>query len=77
MKFGHLFLLGEQAQHLAGGAKAAGMRAQKVHVAQNHEEVLDGLQEVVEEGDWILVKGSRRMHMERIIEGLTDCLGRA
>jgi UDP-N-acetylmuramoyl-tripeptide--D-alanyl-D-alanine ligase len=77
MRVGHLFLVGEQAKHLAGGAKAAGMREQSVHVARNHEEVLEGLRKVVEEGDWILVKGSRRMHMERVIEGLTNCLGRA
>jgi UDP-N-acetylmuramyl pentapeptide synthase len=32
---------------------------------------------MIEEGDWILVKGSRRMHMERIIEGLVESLGRA
>jgi UDP-N-acetylmuramoyl-tripeptide--D-alanyl-D-alanine ligase len=77
MRVEHLFLLGDQAQHLAEGAKAAGMKEQKVHVARNREEVLEGLEKVVEAGDWILVKGSRRMQMERIIEGLADCLGRA
>jgi UDP-N-acetylmuramoyl-tripeptide--D-alanyl-D-alanine ligase len=77
MRCGHLFLLGEQAKHLAEGAKAAGMKGQEVHVARNPEEILESLQEVVKEGDWILVKGSRRMRMERIIEGLADCLGRA
>jgi UDP-N-acetylmuramoyl-tripeptide--D-alanyl-D-alanine ligase len=76
MKFGHLFFLGEQAQHLAEGAKAAGMSGEKVDVARSHEEALEGLRKVVQEGDWIFVKGSRRMQMERIIEGLGDCLGR-
>jgi len=77
MKWAHLFLLGEQAGHLAEGAKAAGMEAQNVRVVRNHQEVLEGLGKMVEEGDWILVKGSRRMHMERIIEGLVESLGRA
>jgi len=77
MNFGHLFFLGKEASHLAAGAKSAGMARQKVHVAQNHEEVLQGLEKVVQEGDWILVKGSRRMQMERIIQGLEDRLGRA
>jgi UDP-N-acetylmuramoyl-tripeptide--D-alanyl-D-alanine ligase len=75
-KWTHLFLLGEQAGHLAAGAKAAGMAAQNLHIARNHEEVLEGLGKVVKEGDWILVKGSRRMHMERVVEGLTESFGR-
>ena len=53
------------------------MGPQMVHVARSHQEVLEGLGIAVEEGDWILVKGSRRMHMERIIEGLTESFGRA
>jgi len=77
MNFGHLFFLGENAPHLARGAKSAGMARPRVHVAQNHEELLEGLEKVIEEGDWILVKGSRRMQMERIIRGLEDRLGRA
>jgi UDP-N-acetylmuramoyl-tripeptide--D-alanyl-D-alanine ligase len=77
MKRAHLFLLGEQAGHLAEGAKAAGMEEKNVRVVRNHQEVLEGLGKIVEEGDWILVKGSRRMHMERIIEGLVESLGRA
>jgi len=77
MKWAHVFLLGEQAGHLAEGAKSGGMGPQAVHVARNHQEVLEGLRIVVEEGDWIFVKGSRRMHLERIIEGLTESFGRA
>jgi len=77
MKGAHLFLLGEQAAHLAEGARTAGMEAQNVRVVRNHQEALEGLGQMVKEGDWILVKGSRRMRMERIIEGLIESLGRA
>jgi UDP-N-acetylmuramoyl-tripeptide--D-alanyl-D-alanine ligase len=77
MKFGHLFFFGEQARHLAEGAKAAGMSAEKVDVARNHGEVLEGLERVIQEGDWILVKGSRKMQMEGIIAGLENYLGTA
>jgi len=76
MKGAHLFLLGEQAVHLAEGARAAGMEVPNVRVVQNHQEAMEGLGKMVKEGDWILVKGSRRMHMERIIEGLVESLGR-
>jgi UDP-N-acetylmuramoyl-tripeptide--D-alanyl-D-alanine ligase len=76
MKGAHLFLLGDQAKHLAEGAVAAGMEARNVLVARSHEEVLEGLGQILEEGDWIFVKGSRRMRMEWIIEGLVESLGR-
>jgi UDP-N-acetylmuramoyl-tripeptide--D-alanyl-D-alanine ligase len=77
MRVEHLFLLGDQAQHLAKGAKAAGIAEQKVFLARDRREVLEGLRKVIEPGDWVLVKGSRRMQMEWIIEGLADFLGRA
>jgi UDP-N-acetylmuramoyl-tripeptide--D-alanyl-D-alanine ligase len=76
MKGAHLFLLGDQAKHLAEGAIGAGIEAKNVRVARNHQEVLDRLGQILEEGDWILVKGSRRMQMERIIEGLVEEIGR-
>jgi UDP-N-acetylmuramoyl-tripeptide--D-alanyl-D-alanine ligase len=76
MKGAHLFLLGAQAKHLAEGAIGAGIEAKNVRVARNHQEALEGLGQILEEGDWILVKGSRRMRMERIIEGLVESLGR-
>jgi UDP-N-acetylmuramoyl-tripeptide--D-alanyl-D-alanine ligase len=76
MKGAHLFLLGDQAKHLAEGAIGAGIEAKNVRVARNHQEVLDRLGQILEEGDWILVKGSRRMQMERIIQGLVEKIGR-
>jgi len=74
--FKNLFFLGEQAQRLAEGAKTSGMNGQKILATQNVGEVLDGLEKAVGEGDWVLVKGSRGMRLERIIEGLGDYLGR-
>ena len=34
------------------------------------EELLAGLDGILMPGDWILIKGSRRMRMERVVEGL-------
>jgi len=76
LRFEHLFSIGEQAQRLADGAKASGMNGRRILAAEDPEEVLEGLEKVIEDGDWILVKGSRRMRLERIIEGLGDRLGR-
>ena len=74
--FAHLFCLGEMGEYLARGAKEAGMDQRRVHPAKDYGEILENLGDLVEEGDWILVKGSRKMRMERIVEGLIERLGR-
>lgn len=77
MGFAHIFFMGGKAPHLARGALASGIEEKKVHTASSHEEVLRSLEKIIEKGDWILVKGSRAMQMERIIRGLENFLGRA
>jgi UDP-N-acetylmuramoyl-tripeptide--D-alanyl-D-alanine ligase len=74
--FAHLFCLGEMGEYLARGAKEAGMDQRRVHPAKDYGEILENLGDLVEEGDWILIKGSRKMRMERIVEGLIERLGR-
>ena len=77
MAFGHLFFLGDQRDRLADGARSAGMEGGRIHSLSVPEEVVESLEEVMEEGDWLLIKGSRRMKMERIVEALVDRLGKA
>jgi UDP-N-acetylmuramoyl-tripeptide--D-alanyl-D-alanine ligase len=55
---------------VAAGAREGGLPSSSVHVARSHEEIVADLKETVTEGDFILVKGSRGMHMERIAEGV-------
>jgi UDP-N-acetylmuramyl pentapeptide synthase len=38
--------------------------------AGSHREAISILKQVIREGDWILVKGSRGVAMEKIVEGL-------
>ena len=76
-EFAHLFFLGESAGHLAQGAREAGMKEEKIHRLGTHQGVVAGLMEILEDEDWILIKGSRRMGMEKILEGLIHRLGRA
>ncbi len=73
----HLIFFGEKAHDLAEGARMGGAEKGKVLVAQTHEEVLKNLEKIIESGDWILVKGSRAMQMERIIQGLQNLWRRA
>jgi UDP-N-acetylmuramoyl-tripeptide--D-alanyl-D-alanine ligase len=72
----HLFWLGDMGEPVAEGAEATGMDKRKIHLLKNYEEILDTLADLVEEGDWILVKGSRKMRMEKVVEGLAQRLGK-
>jgi UDP-N-acetylmuramoyl-tripeptide--D-alanyl-D-alanine ligase len=48
----------------------AGMDEGRIHSFATPEEVWESLEDAAEEGDWVLIKGSRRMRMERVVEGL-------
>ncbi len=63
-----VFLLGAHAPDVAGGAIEGGMDPQRIWVAKSHSEISSLLKDRVRPGDWILVKGSRRMRMETVIE---------
>jgi UDP-N-acetylmuramoyl-tripeptide--D-alanyl-D-alanine ligase len=67
-----LLVLGEQAPVVVESALRHGFNPQKVKVVESHSEAITLLEEMIQEGDWILVKGSRRMAMERIAERLKE-----
>ena len=52
------------------GAVEAGLAPDGIVVAQSHDEILADLQRIITKGDYVLVKGSRGMRMERVIEQL-------
>lgn len=62
------FLLGDHARDVAEGALRAGMNPDHLWIAQHHDEIANLLRDRVQQGDWILVKGSRRMRMESVID---------
>jgi UDP-N-acetylmuramoyl-tripeptide--D-alanyl-D-alanine ligase len=66
----HLFALGRFARPLADAAVGAGMASDRVHVGDTHDGVASALRELLQGNDWVLVKGSRSMKMERIVEAL-------
>jgi len=63
-----LVLVGSHAQDTARGATEAGMEEDKIVVSSSAEEAAAVLVEKMRRGDNILVKGSRSMKMERIID---------
>jgi len=65
-----LLAVGEHAGEVAEGAAAAGMEGGKVQAFADPEDAVHALRRRLAPGDWILVKGSRSMRMERVVEAL-------
>lgn len=65
-----LYVLGERARWIAAAAQAQGMPGDRVHVADQFEEIVASLRDRLAPGDVVLVKGSRAMRMERIVAAL-------
>ncbi len=63
-----LFTVGERAKFIAEGAKAKGMTKDKIFEFCTSDEAAKIVQEKIQEGDIILIKGSRAMKMEKIIK---------
>jgi UDP-N-acetylmuramoyl-tripeptide--D-alanyl-D-alanine ligase len=67
-----LIAIGTLAGHIAEGALAAGFPEAQVHTFATSEEAAARISALVEEGDLILVKGSRGIRTERLVERLED-----
>jgi UDP-N-acetylmuramoyl-tripeptide--D-alanyl-D-alanine ligase len=66
-----LIAMGEEAPVVVESAVRYGLERERAKVAESHSEAISILETWLQEGDWILVKGSRRMAMEKIAEGLS------
>jgi len=70
--FDHLVTVGERALRIADGARAAGMAAERVRPCASSEEAVEVLDDLLERGDIVLVKASRVMGLERVVEGMVS-----
>ena len=70
-----LLAMGEKAPVVIESAIRHGFPMEKARIVENHSEAISLLRQTIQNGDWILVKGSRGMAMEKIVEGLAG--GRA
>jgi UDP-N-acetylmuramoyl-tripeptide--D-alanyl-D-alanine ligase len=61
------FLLGHRVTDVAQGAVERGMSRDRIWIGRNHRDIANLLRAHIKAGDWILVKGSRAMHMEAVI----------
>ena len=69
IKISKLYAAGSQAGKVAQGALAGGMSKENIFLGSK-EEILYDLKKWLKRGDWVLVKGSRGMGMEQIVNGL-------
>ena len=69
---GRLIAIGSRARLIADTALSSGMSPEWVSVCESPNEASEVLKRNVRRGDVLLVKGSRRMHLERIIEDLRE-----
>ncbi len=67
-----LLTLGEEASLVVESAIRHGFPVERTKVVENHSEAISTLREMIRNGDWILVKGSRGMAMEKIVEALKE-----
>jgi UDP-N-acetylmuramoyl-tripeptide--D-alanyl-D-alanine ligase len=66
-----LFLKGTLTKALAAGAVRKGLPAERITFFEEPHEVVSALQTRLNKGDWILIKGSRKMKMEAVAEKVT------
>lgn len=72
LKIDCLCTVGVLAREIAVGAELAGLSSEHIHTFQEKTEVVDFLMSYLQEGDIVLIKGSRGMRMERITASLTS-----
>ncbi|MDD5167859.1 MAG: UDP-N-acetylmuramoyl-tripeptide--D-alanyl-D-alanine ligase [Syntrophales bacterium] len=73
----YAYLRGRLSQATAAGAIDRGMMVGQIIRFDDPAEIVDSLIARIGPGDWILVKGSRQMKMEEVVECLIRGVGRA
>jgi UDP-N-acetylmuramoyl-tripeptide--D-alanyl-D-alanine ligase len=70
-----LLAMGDEAPVVVESAIRCGLPMERAKIVESHSEAVSLLRQMIQSGDWVLVKGSRRMAMEKIAERLAE--GRA
>jgi UDP-N-acetylmuramoyl-tripeptide--D-alanyl-D-alanine ligase len=72
-----VFLRGAYARMTAAGAEKQGLSPSRISFPSAPEDIVAELSSSWQEGDWLLVKGSRAMKMDEIVAGIIEKFGRA
>ena len=66
-----VFALGQHACDVVAGAIEGGMPREHVITGRDHEDLAARVHALLRGSDWVLVKGSRSMKMERVVQALS------
>ena len=66
--------MGEHARQMIEGAVSKGFPSEKAVVINSHKDMVRKIEDVMRPGDIILLKGSRKMQLEKVAEGLREDL---
>jgi UDP-N-acetylmuramoyl-tripeptide--D-alanyl-D-alanine ligase len=67
----HYFMaIGEHAHEMINGAIESGMPSNRAQVVSSHNEMVNKIKGEMHEGDLVFIKGSRKMGLEKVVEGL-------
>jgi len=69
--------VGEATAHVAEGARAAGLKEERVRGFSSREEMVEALASALAPGDVVLIKGSRSSRMEEVSDRLRARLAAA
>jgi len=67
-----LIAVGDHAAAVVEGARAGGLDGARARIGEAHGEIAEAVRAGLGAGDWVLVKGSRAMRMERVVAELLD-----
>lgn len=65
-----LIVLGTRARWIADEAAVCGMPAEQIVIAENKDAVISLLKQTVQQGDYVLLKGSRGIALEHVVAAL-------
>jgi len=72
-----LIVVGAEAVGIADGAAEAGLDRSRIHLVPDAEAALDTLEPRLRDGDVVLVKASRGIGLDRVVDGLRLSQGEA
>lgn len=74
-KIDRIFLRGDFARIVAQGAEKGGLRKDQIKLMDDPREIAEAVRKTLGAGDWVLIKGSRRMKMEEVAQHLIAMIG--
>ena len=69
---GFLFALGPHAEYMLKGAIETGLPSERTIKVKSQNDMVCEMNNVLERGDLVLLKGSRLMALEKVVQGLRD-----